>query len=111
MQHLTTGGKSVLAGDAVAELLVRYAALIGQDHSADSVRIHAIETTGASTVVTLLVNGGLDLAVETVDSEIEDPDNAEAEDYLRSRIDAIEALRHPSAEDIAGTDVWNAEPR
>lgn len=98
-----------MAGDDVADLVVRYAALLSQQNTADSLEIEAFETTGAATTVTLLLNDGLALVTESVDSTLAEPDNAPAERYLRSRIDDLLRRQNPPYDEIAAGDIWNVD--
>jgi len=107
--HLTVGEKSLLAGDAACELLIEYARLLGQEGSADSVSVNAISSEGNSTTAMFLLNSGTTMAAESVDSGLPEPDNAEAEEYLRERIEALTTKRNPPAHDVAGSEVWNRE--
>lgn len=107
MKHVMSDVKSLLVGDAAADLLVRYAVLIAQTGSADSVELAAIETSGNTTLVTFLLNSGVSLTVETTESELVAPDNAKAEQFMTSRIAQIERGLHPSADDILGPEAWD----
>jgi hypothetical protein len=46
MKHITYAEKSLLIGDATADLLLEYAAALGSDGTSDSVSIHAISSDG-----------------------------------------------------------------
>lgn len=102
MHHLTTADKSFIVGDVVADLTMRYAALIARVGSGDIVRITAIGGDGDEVVATLLLNSGTVLAAETVHSSQPEPDNRAAEQYLRERISSLTDFRPdfpPEADD------------
>lgn len=86
MQHMLVADKSLLVGDAVAELVLQYAALLGRIGSADTVKLRAFGSDGDEVVAGLLLNAGTVLVIETSSTSLTDPDNAEAEAYLRERI-------------------------
>lgn len=109
MRHLTAGSKSALVGDTTAELLVRYATLLSRQRTADSIDINGYDTTGATTVLTLLINEGLSLVAEQVVTDLPEPDNDAADRYLRSEIEAQLRHQNPSYDDIAGTRIWNQQ--
>jgi hypothetical protein len=44
MKHITYAEKSLLIGDATADLLLDYAAALGSDGASDSVSVHAISS-------------------------------------------------------------------
>ena len=100
--------KSLLAGDVAIELVIEYATLLGQQNSADDVDLRVIDTSGDEVVATFLLNGGTAMVAETTGSVLREPDNAEAEQYLRARIARLRGLDEVSPEDIAGSDIWNA---
>ena len=73
-------------GNEVADLLMRYAALIAQISGGDSVKVNAIDGSGDEVVATLLVNSGTVMSDATTNSTQPEPDNAALEQYLRQRI-------------------------
>src|SRR5215218_2137232 len=89
MKHVTTADKSLLIGDDAAELLVEYAALLGQHQSADDVRMMAYGDDGDPVEVVFLLNAGTTLLIESSDSQVPEPENSEAVEYVRQRIEAI----------------------
>lgn len=107
VKHIKVAEKSLLAGDEVVDLLLEYAALLGQERSADSVDVAAIGPDGNEVVVSFLLNSGVTIVAETTTSTIPEPDNRKVEEYLRSRISGLIAGPAEAAEDIAGADVWN----
>ena len=107
MKHVMVAEKSLLAGDEVVDLLIEYGAVLGQENTADDVRLHAIGADGDDVVVTFLMNEGVSIVAETSSSSLPEPDNREAEAYLRARIGQLRARRAGSPEEIAGTGVWN----
>jgi hypothetical protein len=75
MKHVTTADKSLLIGDEAAEMLVSYAALLGQHNSADDVTLSAYGSDGDPVEVTFLLNSGTTLVIESSESEVPEPDN------------------------------------
>ncbi|WP_375388584.1 hypothetical protein [uncultured Amnibacterium sp.] len=108
MKHVMIADKSLLAGDEVIDLLIEYAALLGQESTADSIDVHAFGADGDEVMATFLLNGGTAIVAETTTSSLPSPDNAKAEQYLHSRIAHLRGQRTASAEDIAGVGVWDA---
>jgi hypothetical protein len=104
--HLRASGRDLLVGDAVAELLFRYAAEIGRRGTADAITIDAMRADGGTTRVTLLLNSGTELSAEAVSTRLGEPDNSATETRLRA---ALDGLRMDSAEEIAGLFVWNSD--
>jgi hypothetical protein len=90
MKHVTMAEKNLLIGDEAAELLIEYAALLARNDEADTVELSAIGQDGDPVEVTFLLNSGTVLLLESSYANFAEPDNADAEDYLRSRIEAIE---------------------
>lgn len=108
MQHLTVVDKSLLVGDEVAEVLLEYAALLGDSAGADTVRINAISADGNHVIASVLLNAGVGLVAETANSQLPEPENGEAVEYMRSRLDGARALLLASPEEVSGATVWNA---
>ena len=89
MKHVTTADKSLLLGDEAAVMLVEYAALLGQRQTADDVHLRAYGDDGDPVDVIFLLNAGTSLMVESSESRVPEPDNAEGLEYMRQRIEAI----------------------
>ncbi len=108
MKHLLIADKTLLVGDDVADLLLRYSALLAQIHSGDSVSLHATDTDGNDVTAGLLLNSGTALVIESATTGLPEPDNAEAEQYLRSRLGSYETA---ASQTIPGTDTEEDDPR
>jgi hypothetical protein len=98
MKHLTLAEKSLLVGDDIADLLMEYAALLGQIDSADTVEVTAYGADGDPVEVTFLLNAGLGILSETSHATVPEPDNRKAEEYIRQRISLIKSP--PNAEPV-----------
>jgi hypothetical protein len=88
MQHITMSDKSLLVGDSVAELLLEYAALIAKVGSGDTVKVRAFGDDGDEVTASFLLNSGTVLMSETTASPLPEPENSEAEMYLRRCLDS-----------------------
>jgi hypothetical protein len=88
VMHVTMADKSLLIGDDTADLLVRYAALLGKTGSADSVSLRAISGDGDEVVAQLLLNSGTVLMAETNHSALPEPNNRDVDEYLKERLAA-----------------------
>jgi len=104
MKHISFADKSLFVSDAAADLLVEYAALLGADQSADSVRLRAIGHDGNEVEVDLVLNAATNLASESTNSAAEAPWNDEAVAYMRTRIDAIRNPPTVEPEELALID-------
>jgi hypothetical protein len=86
MKHVTYSDKSMLIGTEAADLLVEYAAAIGRVHTADTVKLKAIGSDGNSVEATFLLGEGAPLMVETANTDVEEPDNAEQIEYMQTHL-------------------------
>jgi hypothetical protein len=86
MKHVTYAEKSMLMGTEAADVLMQYAAAIARAHSADTVDLNAIGTDGNSVQATFLLGEGAPLMAETASTDVEEPDNADSVDYMKSRL-------------------------
>jgi hypothetical protein len=89
MKHVTFADKSLLIGDEVADLLMEYARLMASSGHADTVNVRAFGADGQEVVATLLLDQGTPLMSESTHSSMVEPDNAEAVEYMRGRIDLM----------------------
>lgn len=103
MKHLTYTDKSLLVGDAVADLLTRYTALAADQGHTDTVDVHGFGADGQEVVATYVLTAGTSLMAETVSTSMEEPDNAEAEAYL---IKAIELITNPPSAAASEIEAW-----
>ncbi|WP_181435231.1 hypothetical protein [Curtobacterium sp. MCBD17_019] len=93
MKHVTYSDKSLLLGDTTADLLLEYAGALGTDGTADAVTVKAMSSDGDDVEATFLLGEGAPLMAETSTTTVPEPDNADADTYLREK---IEALVHPA---------------
>lgn len=82
MQHITFGGKSLLVGDAIAEALLQYAAVLTGESRADTVRVTAIDEGGDEVTATFLLGPGATMMAETAHTKLPEPDNQAALEYI-----------------------------
>ena len=102
MKHLTMADKSLLVDDKTADLRLEYAALLGQNDSADTVVVNAYGDDGDPVAVTFLLNGGVSLLAETSESTVPEPENADAIRYMEGKIQLIQSP--PQAQPMAQPD-------
>jgi hypothetical protein len=86
MMHLTFSEKSLLLGDEVAQELVEYAAALARAHTADTVKLNAYGADGNKVGAILLLDEGAPLMVETSSTDLPEPENHEALEYIRERM-------------------------
>ncbi|HEY8319490.1 MAG TPA: hypothetical protein VIG76_11720 [Amnibacterium sp.] len=98
MKHVTMAEKSFLVGDDVADLLIRYAALLGKVGSADSVSIRSLGIDGELVEALFLLNSGTVLMAESTHSKLPEPDNSDAIQYMRDQIEKYDSYALPQDE-------------
>jgi hypothetical protein len=101
MKHISFADKTLFVNDDAADLLVEYAALLGAEQSADSVRLRAIGQDGNEVEVDLVLNAATNLASESTNSSAEAPQNDEAVEYMTGKIKAIRNPPAVSPEELA----------
>lgn len=107
MKHLTYGDKSLLVGDAVADTLLEYAALLTREASGDTVTVSAVSSDGDEVEASFLLGPGTTMMAETSTTSLPEPENADVVEYMKA---AMTRLRvHPTAlpgdlEMLAGYD-------
>ena len=110
MRRLRLADRSFLVGDAAADLLVDYAAALGRRQSADRIDLRVLGSDGRELLATFLLNAGVTLVSEPTDSDLPEPDNAEACEHMRTRLLRLTGARRSDPEDTAGEAIWN-DPR
>ena len=100
MKHVTIADKSLLVGDAVAETLIRYAALLGQRSSADSVTIRSIGVDGEQVDALFLLNAGTVMMAESTSSTLPEPDNDDALAYMQDQLQRYESYDLADGESV-----------
>jgi hypothetical protein len=85
MMHLTFADKSLVLGTEVAELVVEYAATLARAHSADTIKLAAYGADGDKVEATLLLDEGAPLMIETATTDLPEPDNTTAVEYMTER--------------------------
>lgn len=98
VKHVTIAEKSLLIGDDVADLLVRYASLLGKVGSADHVVIRSIGIDGEEVEADFLLNSGTVMMTESTHSALPEPDNSDALTYIRDRLEHYEDYTLPDPE-------------
>lgn len=93
--HLTYADKSLLVGDEIGDLLLEYAALLASNNIADTVEVRSISSDGDEVVAKFLLGEGAPLMTETTHSTLEEPDNLEAEVYVREQIARLTSSSRP----------------
>jgi hypothetical protein len=101
--------KSLLVGDAAADTIVRYAGLLAQHNSGDTVELRAVGIDGDEVVATLLLNSGTSLMVESTHSTLPEPDNTDAVEYMRAKMQLIESPPPAAASSPDDIAAWNEE--
>jgi hypothetical protein len=89
VKHVWFGQKAIFLGDDAADALVSYAAHVAQMHTGDSVDMRGINTEGNEITTTFLLNAGTSLTAETTNMALPEPDNADAIEYIRNRVQAF----------------------
>jgi hypothetical protein len=110
MKHLTYADKSLLVGDEVADMLLHYSARLASANVADTVEVQAISSDGDSVTAMFLLGEGAPLMSETTTSEIPEPDNTQALEYIKNgiaRLSPAAVESEPDAETAALDDLYN----
>ncbi|KQR46142.1 hypothetical protein ASF82_00945 [Frigoribacterium sp. Leaf164] len=86
MKHITFADKDFLVGDAIADAVLEYAAMLGETGSADSIDLTAYGADGDVVSATLFLSAGVALVAESTNSPLPEPDNAETVAYIEGRL-------------------------
>lgn len=109
MKRVIFADRVLLMGDAAADSLLEYARVLTHAHGVDAVTLRCLGADGDTVEASFLLNGHTSLLVESTNSNIQPPDNAEAVAEIRDRIHAL--LRPVSAgEEISPWSSGSDEP-
>ncbi|MCR2799891.1 MULTISPECIES: hypothetical protein [unclassified Microbacterium] len=100
MKRLTFADKSLLTGDAMADAVLEYAALLANAGDARPVELSAYGASGEKVTATLLLGAGAPVMVETTGTDFPEPDNGLALDMILGEIRL--RLDPPSARMVDG---------
>lgn len=86
VKRISFADRTILIDDETSDCLVEYAALLGAEQSADTVRICGIGQDGDDIEADLVLNAASNLVAESTHSSLEPPTNPEANEYMRARM-------------------------
>ena len=89
MKLINYGDTDWLIGDDAATLLLEYSVLMAKGGSADSVDVAVLKTDGSPESVSFLIGPATMMTSRAFDTAFDEPDNAEAIEVVRGRMDAI----------------------
>ena len=79
-------GRSLLVGDAAADAVVEYTAVLARTASADTVELQAFTEAGKWIRACLVLDGAAAVMAQTTDRGEPEPDNSDAVQYMREAI-------------------------
>lgn len=83
MKHVTYGEKAHFLGDEAAEMLMEYASALGDADRTDTVTVNAVDGHGNSVEATFLLNPSTVMLMESSSSDMDEPANEAAMEYMR----------------------------
>jgi hypothetical protein len=86
MKELIFPGRAVLVGDAAADAVVDYSAVLTRMASADTIELRALDEKGRSVEVYYMLGSAAPVMAQTVESQLAEPDNDEAVRYMHAAI-------------------------
>jgi hypothetical protein len=86
MKHITVADKNFLVGDAIADAILEYAAVLAETQAADTIDITAYGADGDEVQATLFLSAGVPLVAETSHNSLPEPDNTEMLAYIEGRL-------------------------
>jgi len=107
MKRLTFADKTLLTGDAMAEAVIEYAALLANAGESRPVELSAYGASGEKVSATLLLGPGVAVMVETTSTDLPEPDNSMALGMLLGEIQL--RLDPPSARMVDGPEAGDED--
>lgn len=85
MKHVTYGEKAHFLGDEAAEMLMEYASALGNADRTDTVTVAAVDEHGNTVDATFLLNPSTVMLMESSSSDMAEPENTTAIEYMREQ--------------------------
>lgn len=104
MKHIHYDGSIVTTGDAIAEAVIEYAAVLGANGRSDTVNVPTFDEHGTSTVATLLIGPASQIVIDDAPDDELEPEDPEFVERLR------EASREAGGERPAHADAGGVAP-
>ena len=105
MRRISYSGASFLTADALADTLFQLVTALSISQTTETLNLPAINVTGKTIIVTLIVGPGSELISVPEDSLWDEPDITEVVFFLRDHIHALHRPKpSPSYSEIANTD-------
>jgi hypothetical protein len=99
MKYIHYDGSAILTGDAIAEAVAQYAAVLGANGRTDTVHVPTVDWDGASTTATMLLGPASQIVVDDAPDDLLEPDDDGFVQRLRD-----------AAEHVGPASPVNAEP-
>lgn len=106
---MTFGEKSFLLGNEAADAVLKYAALLAQNHTADTVTLNAISSDGDEVQVTMLLDTGAPVMAETTHNSQPEPENATALSYMAAQTSVISGFSVAVPNDASSIAAWQRD--
>ncbi len=85
VKRISFADRTILIDDETCQRLIEYAALLGSQQSADTVRISGIGQDGDDIEADFVLNAASNLVAESTHSTLQPPPNPEAIAYMREK--------------------------
>jgi len=106
---MTFGRKSFLLGNEAADAVLKYAALLAQNHTADTVTLNAISSDGDEVQVTILLDTGGPILSQTTRSSQPEPDNSVAVSYMEAQTRQLTGFSVAVPDDASPIAAWHRD--
>ncbi|MET0480034.1 MAG: hypothetical protein ABWZ69_01625 [Mycetocola sp.] len=97
MKRLTDLNVHVFVGDDFADAVLDFAAALARSTAAETLKFNAVDKKGKPKTVSFLLGPASSLVIESSDRGGNEPDNAEAFEFLRGRM-SDHAIPRPASE-------------
>ena len=109
MRHITFGEASFLLGNEAADAVLKYAALLAQKHTADTVTLNAISSDGNEVKVTILLDTGAPLMSETTHNNQPEPENSVVVSYMAAQTSHLSGFSMAVPDDASSIAAWHRD--
>jgi hypothetical protein len=104
MKRVKYGDEAVIVGDEFGALLLRYAAALARNDTAEPLHFTAVNSEG-EVAASFLLGPASQLTVMETHSDLPEPDNSEAEAKMRERLKELSfPVPHPVEDDRSSSE-------
>ena len=99
MKTIHYAGEVLMTGDAIADAIVSYAESLARHETSASIEVPVLTESGVATTASFLLGPASQLVAVSVDSQLDEVEDAELVEYLRLERSRLDGLPVPTLDE------------